>query len=422
MNDLLLKNCLLKGNKKDVLIENGIISEVSDKIDSTVKTIDLTGRILLPGMIDPHTHIRDLDQAYKEDWISASQAAVAGGVTTLFDMPNTIPPTTDLDGFKAKLRACEKAWINHKLFIGVENELWNIREMIGFNKEIIAGIKLFLAHSSSNKIVKERSFLTEVLELAKELGLIVAVHTEMEDCLQVWRNKGIKPSIANHDQLRNRVCSIEGTHLMLELTNSIKNKLYLPHVSTKEEIDLVRAFKGDNEIYCEATPHHLLLTEADIQDFGNFGKVNPPIRTEADRESLWQGVLDGTVDTIGSDHAPHALSEKMMDYQNAPSGFPGLETSLCLLYNEVVEKRLTEERLIELTAENPADIFGLENRGRIEPGMIADLVIIDPHKSWKIQADNFRSKAKYSPFEGRIVKSKIDYTIINGEIKFQGVI
>ncbi len=422
MKDILLKHCTLAGNLQDILLSGGKIAEIAEEIKTTAYTLNLSGKTVLPGMIDPHTHIRDLEQAYKEDWVSASQAALAGGVTTVFDMPNSVPPTVDLEGFKAKIRVAEKSIINYKFFIGANKNLWNIREIVQYNPELVAGIKLFLSQSSTNPVIKDRTFLSEILHLAKELNLIVVVHTEMQDCLDSWAAKGINPSIENHNLLRNRECAIKGTLLMLELTNTIKNKLYLAHVSTTEEVDLIRAYKSDNQIYCEITPHHLLLSELEISNFGNFGKVNPPLRTEKDKKNLWQAISDGTVDTVGSDHAPHSITEKMQNYTKAPSGFPGLETSFSLLYNEMIKGNLTEKRLVELTSANSAAIFDLKNRGCIKEGMIADLVIIDPEKSWEIKAENFKSKAKYSPFEGKIIQGKVDYTIIGGEIKYQGVI
>ncbi len=218
--------------------------------------------------------------------------------------------------------------------------------------------------------------------------------------------------------MRNRECSIKGTELLINIAKEIGNKLYLAHTSTAEEIDLVKNNKNKCNVFCETSPHHLLINEDVLKTAGNFGKVNPPLRTKKDNERILQGIIEATVDTIGTDHAPHQLSEKLKAYSEAPSGFPGLETSLPLLLNEVNKGNFLLNKLIELTSLNSSKIFKLKNRGKIEEGYYADITVIDMNKTWKIEAGKFKTKAKYSPYEGMAGKGDVVMTFVNGELKY----
>lgn len=410
----LLRNGKLNGKTADIVIENDMIFSVGEKCDKYDRLIDLSGKIVFPGMIDAHVHVRDLEQSYKEDWETASEAAIAGGVTMIFDMPNTIPPTIDLKSLELKREAAKKSKVNHKFYLGInEKSIHSLQDLLKSKHQDIAGIKIFLAESSSNAVIDRKEDLRQIFELAKEYDLIVAVHTELQACLNRYK---LEPILSNHDLIRARECAIQGTKLVLTLCNEIKNKLYIAHVSTKEELDLIRAYKDDNEIYCEATPHHLFLDKSILDEVGNFGKVNPPLRTKADNDALWQGVLDGSIDVIGSDHAPHTVEEKNMPYLQSPSGFPGLETSIPLLIDAYLSNKISYEKIAELTAANQAQIFNLADRGKIAAGYYADLAIVDPKISWKIKPQRFNSKAKYSPFQNRNLHGKIVTTIVNGKI------
>ncbi len=438
----LLINCKLIEGVKNIIIEDDKIIEVipcsqapawehktfpsgscrmgmSCAVESSFdQIIDIKGNLVIPGVIDPHVHVRDLKQSDKEDWLSASKAALAGGVTTVFDMPNTIPATTNLINLNLKREAAKKSLINYKFYIGATNSnLKDIEEILAENQTDVAGIKIFLAGSSLNDVL-EKSKIEDVFKIAKKYDKIVVVHTELQYCLNIWNSKIKEKTILNHTKIRNRECAIKGTKLVLEIAEKIRNKLYIAHISTAEEVELIRKYKKNNRIFCEITPHHLLLNESILEKVGNLGKVNPPLRTEKDKKALWEAIYDGTADFIGTDHAPHKLSEKLLEYSQAPSGFPGLETGLHLLLNEVNKGNLSIEKLVELTSRKAAEIFDLKKRGDIKIGNFADLTVIDMNRKWKIDAERFNTKAKYSPFDGMEIHGKVMKTFVNGKICF----
>jgi len=421
---ILLKNCKLIKGLKDIIIEDEKIidvkpcewSETFAMVDTFERVIDIKNKLVIPGMIDAHVHVRDMGQSSEETWETASSAALAGGVTTIIDMPNTIPATTNLKGLNAKREVAKKAKVNYKFHLGAtENNLHELNEILNNDPKDVAGIKVFLAGSSSNEVVADEDKLKEIFKLAKKYNKVVLVHTEMQDCLDKWHQIIEDKCIQNHNQLRNRECAIRGTELVLRLANEIGNKLYICHISTREEIELIRKHKNNNT-FCEVTPHHLTLDKSILNLVGNFGKVNPPLRTDEDNQVLWEAVIDGTIDVIGSDHAPHTIDEKKEDYNKAPSGFPGLETTLPILVTEFNERKIPIKRLIELTSSKPAEIFEMKSRGKIRKGYFADLSVIDTENESPIVADLFQSKAKYSPFDGMEVQGKIVMTLVNGKM------
>ena len=414
----LLKNCKHIEGLKDILIEDDKIVEVIPCSQADFdQTIDIKGNLVIPGVIDPHVHVRDIQQAYKEDWKTASMAALAGGVTSIFDMPNTIPATINLENLNIKRETAEKSLVNYKFFIGATN--YNLKDIEGILSEEpsdIAGIKIFLAGSSSNETVTDEDVLKQIFMIAKKYDKVVVVHTELQELLDKWQQRLPYNNILKHNALRNRQCAIKGTELVLKLSEEIGNKIYIAHVSTAEEIEMIKKYKLNNQIFCEVTPHHLLLNESILEKVGNFGKVNPPLRSEKDNEALWQAINDGIADTIGTDHAPHTIEEKQQDYEKAPSGFPGLETCLPLFLNEINKGNLKLEKLVELTSKNPANIFNLEKRGEITIGNYADITVIDVNRKWKIDTSRFHTKAKYSPFDGMEVTGKIIMTFVCGKM------
>jgi len=418
---ILLKNCRFAENQGNILIKDDKIIEVCFKENKTRnvkdfdKIIDLKNKLVIPGMIDAHVHVRDMEQNNKETWETASLAALTGGVTTIIDMPNTIPATTNLAGLNAKREATKKALVNYKFHLGAtENNLQELNEILKSNPSDVAGIKIFLAGSSSNEVVADVNQLKDIFNLAKKYDKVVLVHTELQSLLDKWQKLIEDKCIQNHDMIRNRECAIKGTELVLRLSNEIGNRLYICHITTKEEIELIKKYKNKN-IFCEVTPHHLTLEKSILDLIDNFGKVNPPLRTSDDTQALWEAVVDGTINCVGSDHAPHTIDEKIEDYPNAPSGFPGLETTLPILIAEFNERKIPIKRLVELTSSKPAEIFDFENRGKIKEGYFADLAVIDTEKGSPIVAALFQSKAKYSPFDGRMVKVQIDTVFINGK-------
>lgn len=422
MSRILWKHCRTPEQERvNLFIQGQKIISVGNDEPRADEIYDLSGSIVLPGMIDPHVHMRDLGQKDKEDWGSGSRAALAGGVTTVFDMPNTVPATLDQEALELKRKCAGKSEIHYKFYLGAsEDNLDSLMAILRNNPEDVVGIKVFLAASSSREIIKNREKMMAVCRLAREYDKVVCVHTELQECIDIWQASTLEPLAVNHHLLRNRVCAIEGTKICLDIANEIKCKLYIAHVTTEEEIELIRVFRNDNQIYCEVTPHHLLLDHTILEKAGNIGKVNPPLRTERDLAALWEGIEDGTVDTVGSDHAPHLLTEKGKPYQQAPAGFPGLETTLPLLINEFNQNRLNLQQVARLTSGNAARIFDLKERGRIEPGYWADLTVINPAAIYRVEPEKFASRAKFSPFAGRELFGRVEMTMVNGTIKFRG--
>ena len=420
MPEILLKNASINGKIQNLLIKNNIIDYVGTNLPDADIEYDIRGLDVIPGMIDPHVHVRDLKQSEKEDWSSASNAALKGGITTVFDMPNTRPPTVNLQFLNAKREKAKLAKVNYKFNVAATSQnLKELTELLDTKPEDVAALKLFLAGSNSNEFVDDEEDIKQIFDLSLKYNLPVIVHTEWQKCVEEYSAKVQNPTVSDHNFMRNSECSVKGTDLLISLAKEIGNKLYLAHISTAEEIDIIKANKEKCRVFCEVTPHHLLINEEILKTAGNFGKVNPPLRTEKDNKRIMQGIIEGTVDTIGTDHAPHLLSEKLKEYSQAPSGFPGLETALPLLINEVNKGSFDLKKLIEITSFNTAKIFNLKNRGQIKEGYFADLTVIDMNKTWKIEAKNFKTKAKYSPYEGMSGKGDVVMTFVNGELRFE---
>jgi len=414
----LLVNCRTSFGIKNILIKDKIIDYIGTEHPVHDELVDCSGLLIIPGMIDAHVHVRDMDQSNKETWETASEAAIAGGVTTIIDMPNTIPATTNLKGLNEKREVAIKAKVNYKFHLGAtENNLQELNKILKNNPSDIAGIKIFLAGSSSNEVVADEDKLKEIFQLAKEHKKVVLVHTEMQGCIDKWQKLVEDKCTKNHNMIRNRECSIKGTELVLRLAHEIGNKLYICHVSTKEEIELIRYAKQSNKnIFCEVTPHHLTLTKDILDEVGNIGKVNPPLRAKDDLEQLWKAIADGTIDCIGSDHAPHTIDEKNQEYSQTPSGFPGLETTIPILLTEFQKRNVPIKKFIELISNNAARIFGFKKRGFLNEGYFADLIVLNTDNEQVISTKLSKSKAKYSPFDVMMTKVYVERVFVNGKI------
>jgi dihydroorotase len=339
-------------------------------------------------------------------------------------MPNTIPPTISMDNLRLKKEKAKASLVNHGYHLGaVEGNLPDLEHALTTSGRSIAGIKLFLTASSSNEYLTDEDSIIDVFRLGKRYGKPVLVHTELGDLIDKYKQKYSSDEYNSpiyHNKIRDRSCAVRGTEIALKLARKVGNELYIVHVNTSEELDLIRRYRKEHgvKVYCEVTPHHLLLNEAVLEEVGNYGKVNPPLRTSDDNTALWEAVIDGTVDTIGSDHAPHTLEEKDKPYFDAPSGFPGLETSLPLLVNEYMKGRLAYSRLTKLIAEKTAEVFHIKERGSLIIGNHADITVIDTDKRYRINSSTHHSKAHYSPYQGMEVCGEVYLTIVNGDIVY----
>jgi dihydroorotase len=398
---LLIKDAYINNEVQNLLIKNGRIEYIGKNTPSAQEEYDAKEQILIPGVIDPHTHIRDLKQSKKEDWLSASQAALKGGVVMVFDMPNTKPPTVDLSTLNAKRKVAQKALIHYKFNIAATASNYNkVKEILSTQPDDVAALKIFFAGSNDKEFLIDKELIKRYFELSLKYDLPVMIHTEWQPCIEKHQRKFSSPILFDHHKIRHRECAVKGTGIAAEIASEIGNKVVIAHTSVAEEIDIIKAYKKKANIFCEVTPHHLFLNKEILKKAGNFGKVNPPLRTKRDNEALWQGIMDGTVDYIGTDHAPHMLQEKLKNYPDAPSGFPGLETNLRLMLNEVYKGNLSLNRTVELTSTKAAQIFGLKMMGILKEGAVAALTLIDLNQSWEIKASDFKTKAKYSPYEG----------------------
>ncbi len=367
--------------------------------------------IELPALIDPHVHFRVPGHEYKEDWNSASQSAIAGGVTEVFDMPNNNPTIVNELALRSKQKLINKQLtqanipLKFHLYLGATPN--NFSEFKKLKNQII-GIKLFMGSSTGNLLVNQKNDQEKIFKNASELNLVVAVHAEDELIINSEKLKVKNPNIRDHSRIRNRQAAIKAVTTAIELADKYKTKLYICHVSTKEEIKIIKkAKKHGLKVYAEVTPHHLFLTQNDYKWLGTKGQMNPPLRTKADQNALWQGINDGTVDTIGTDHAPHTLDEKNKPYPQSPSGVPGIETCLPLLLNAHNNGKITLKKITELTRTNIQKIFNLADND--------DKVIVDLNLEKEVKNENLKTKCGWSPFTGWTLRGWPIYTILNNK-------
>ncbi len=433
-----IQNAKVDGILKDIFIDEktGLISGVSAASDAVTDPsgFDADGREVIPGMIDPHVHMRSPGMEEKEDWFSGGRAALAGGVTTVIDMPNTKPATDTFEVLEMKRNAVAEAEkrasqtgksIPRRLFwIGCSPETIDLLPELLEEKDV-AGVKLFFSESSSNASSSDIDFISRVFTIAAASGKPAAVHTELAALLNAINEDcgGCDAELVSHNHYRPAGAAVAGTALALELAAVTGCRLYLCHLSTLAEFAMVRKHKeayGNNSVIAELTPHHLLLDEHHTVAGGyqSWARVNPPLRTPADRKAAEEALLDGTIDLFGSDHAPHQVEEKDMScrsFNECPSGFPGLETELGLIAGFLKEhdgKRNIS--LSMLTSRRAAEIFNLEDRKGIVEGCLADLVILDGPK--RVKCSDFETRAKYSPFNGMEMPVSVYKTILGGKI------
>lgn len=419
--DLILKSgkCYLPEglSKKDVAIKDGKIVKIADNIsDDANRIIDLTGKTVLPGIIDSQVHFREPGLVHKEDLGTGGRSAVKGGVCTFFEMPNTHPATTSVEAVQEKLDlAAEKSPANFGFFIGASgknlDELKKAHDLPG-----CCGIKIFLGSSTGDLLLYESDKLKEIF---KNTSLMIACHSENEEMLKA--NIDIRDnakSVHAHPEWRSVEVCLSSTKRLIEIAKECNRKVHVLHVTTKEEME----FLAQNKEYCtvEVTPQHLTLHAPEAYDkLGTYAQMNPPIREKVHSDALWKGVLEGVVDIIGSDHAPHTKEEKNKTYPATPSGMPGVQTILPIMLNYVNEGKLTLDRMMELLCKNPAKLFNLKAKGKIDIDMDADFSIVDMNEEFVIEDADQETRSGWTPFHGKKIKGRPFMTIVGGQIAME---
>jgi len=426
MNSYLIKNATIVNEGSsfvgDVLIENGVIKKVDSSITTNSMTvIDASGKYLIPGLIDDQVHFREPGLTHKATIGSESRAAVAGGITTFIEMPNTVPQATNQQLLQDKFNIAEKtSYANYSFMFGGTND--NLEELLKTDPKTVAGIKLFLGSSTGNMLVDNLEVLEKIFSSTK---LIISVHCEDEETIK----KNIADHVAQygeqipielHPVIRSEEACYLSSSRAIALAKKTGARLHVFHLSTAKETAL---FRNDipleeKQITSEVCVHHLWFSDQDYEEKGTHIKWNPAVKTAADREGLWTALLDDRLDIIATDHAPHTLEEKSNSYLKAPSGGPLVQHALLALLEKVSEKVLSIEKLVEKACHNPAIIFQIENRGFIKEGYFADLVLIDPKAPQTVCKENILYKCGWSPFEGTTFSSSVTHTFVNGVLMY----
>lgn len=394
-------------------IQGGRITAISSsKIDGE-QNLECKGLQVLPGVIDSQVHFREPGLTHKEDIESGTKGALLGGVTSIFEMPNTIPATTTEQAFQNKiLRAQETAWVNFGFFLGGSPEnadlIGNLERLPG-----CPGIKVFMGSSTGSLLIEDDQHLERLLRSGSRR---VIVHSEDEPLLRERKKIAIEAKHPRaHNHWRNVESAVKSTERLLRLSRKTGRPVHVLHVTTADEVSILG--KNKDISTCEVTPQHLTLSAPECYErLGTLAQMNPPIREESHREALWKGLTAGVFDVIGSDHAPHTLEEKRRPYPESPSGMPGVQTLLPIMLNHVNEGRLSLHRLLELVCENPRRVFGCQTKGRIEVGTDADLTVIDLQLTDKIRNSDTASKCGWTPFDEMKIKGWPIHSVIAGRI------
>jgi dihydroorotase len=424
-NSILIKNAQIVNENNtflgDVLIQNEIITKISSVIHAPENTaiINADGKYLIPGFIDDQVHFREPGLTHKANIETESRAAVAGGITTFIEMPNTIPQATTQKLLENKFEiAAKDSYANYSFMFGGTND--NLTDLLKTDPKKVAGIKLFLGSSTGNMLVDNERVLEKIFSSTK---MIISVHCEDEATIKkntaIFREKyGEDIPIKYHPVIRSEEACYLSSSKAIELAKKTGARLHVFHVSTAKETHL---FRNDipleeKQITAEVCVHHLWFSDKDYEEKGTHIKWNPAVKTETDRLSLWEALLDDRIDVLATDHAPHTLEEKNNNYLSAPSGGPLVQHAVIALLEKVKDGVISIEKLVEKMSHNPAKLFQIEKRGFIKEGYFADLVLIDTKKPQTVSKDNILYKCGWSPFEGTTFSSTITHTFINGNL------
>ena len=413
-NSLIIKNgtCYIDGKlvNTDITVSGGKIKSIGKADLNNHKVYDAENKIVLPGIIDTQVHFREPGSTDAEDLESGSRAAVLGGVTSLFEMPNTNPPTANLVEFEKKLKAAKnRMHNNYAFYFGATpsntDQLAQLK-----NVEGCCGVKLFAGSSTGNLLVDKEADIEKVISSSDR---VVSIHSEDEDIIKLRKKFIRKGDVHSHHEWRNVECAISSTRRVVKIAERYNKKIHVLHVTTKDEVDFLAMHKKN--VTFETTPQHLTLYAPDCYDkLGTYAQMNPPLRGKEHYDRLWTAIKNNIVDVLGSDHAPHLKANKDKEYPDSPSGMPGVQTIFPVMIDHVNNGKLTLNQLINLMCENPCRIFGIKNKGFIKEGFDADLTIVDMMKEVIIKDEMIASKCGWTPFNNYKVKGFPVGTIVNG--------
>jgi dihydroorotase len=428
MNKILIKNAKIVNEgvvfEGDVLIENEIIVEIAESISaksSDCKIIDAEGNFLIPGAIDDQVHFREPGLTHKGDIESESRAAVAGGITTYIEQPNTVPNAVTQEILEQKyVLASQKSFANYSFMMGATND--NLEEVLKTNPKNVAGIKIFLGSSTGNMLVDNEATLERIFA---STSLLIAVHCEDETTIrnntaQYKELYGEDIPVTAHHLIRSEEACYISSSKAVALAKKTGARLHIFHLSTAKEMELFtnKIPLEEKKITAEVCIHHLWFTNDDYATKGNLIKWNPAVKTAHDRKVLWEALLDDRIDVIATDHAPHTLEEKQKPYLDAPSGGPLVQHALVAMFEAHHQGKISVEKIVEKMCHNPAKIFQIHKRGFIKVGYFADLVIVNTGLPWSVKKENILAKCGWSPFEGFTFKSRITHTFVNGQLVY----
>lgn len=413
--------------KGSILINNDKIEEVildGQLIPDCENVVDLEGKYILPGIIDDQVHFRDPGLTHKADIYTESRAAVAGGITSFMEMPNTVPNALTVDLLEDKYEiAAEKSIANYSFYMGASND--NIKEVLKVDPKRVCGLKVFMGSSTGNMLVDNENTLRNIFS---ECSMLIASHCEDESTIRanmdLYKSKyGNDIAFRYHPEIRSEEACYRSSSFAAGLANEYGARLHILHLSTAKEMTLFDANKPLKEktLTGEACIHHMWFTDADYDKFGARIKWNPAVKKATDRDAILQGVLDNKIDVIATDHAPHTLKEKSLDYWRAPSGGPLVQHALVAMLEHVKKRKISLERMVEKMCHAPAELFRVENRGYLDVGSFADITVVDLNDAWVVSQDNILYKCGWSPFEEFEFSSKVMGTWVNGSLVYDNL-
>jgi dihydroorotase len=428
MSTVLIRNAKIVNEgvifEGDILIENEFIKEIAEKISpksSDCVIIDAEGSYVMPGAIDDQVHFREPGLTHKGNIETESRAAVAGGITSFIEQPNTVPNAVTQELLEDKYQiASQKSFANYSFMMGGTND--NLEEVLKTNPRNVAGIKLFLGSSTGNMLVDNPEVLEKIFSSTK---MLIAVHCEDEATIKTNTQKyreefGDDIPMKYHHLIRSAEACYLSSSKAIELAKKTGARLHVFHLSTAKEMELFtnKIPLEQKQITAEVCVHHLWFTDADYETKGSLIKWNPAVKTQEDKDALWKALLDDRIDVIATDHAPHTLEEKINPYMTCPSGGPLVQHAVVAMFEAHHQGKISVEKIVEKMCHNPAKIFKIEKRGFIKEGYYADIAIVNAYLPWNVKKENILYKCGWSPFEGYNFKSRVTHTFVNGKLVY----